>query len=77
MPHRFKPVRACICYPHSFQTLLRMARQYQWQTVEEITEAVQCGSGCGSCRPYLKRMLETGETAFEVLPASPPAKSHR
>jgi bacterioferritin-associated ferredoxin len=23
-----------------------------------------CGTQCGLCRPYLRRMLRTGETAF-------------
>lgn len=66
-----KPVRACLCYPHTFAELKEMAAVQGWKTVEEITEAVGCGSGCGLCRPYLRKMLETGETAFAVLPFSP------
>ena len=62
-----KPVRACLCYPHSFAELKRLAEQNQWQTVADITAAVGCGSGCGLCRPYLTRMLETGETEFDIL----------
>lgn len=62
-----KPVRACLCYPHSFAELKQMAEQHHWQTVADITAAVGCGSGCGLCRPYLARMLETGETEFDIL----------
>ncbi len=62
-----KPVRACLCYPHSFAELKRLAEQNHWQTVADITAAVGCGSGCGLCRLYLARMLETGETEFDIL----------
>ena len=63
-----KPVRACLCYPHTFAELKNLAEQNHWQAVADITAAVGCGSGCGLCRPYLALMLETGETAFDILP---------
>jgi bacterioferritin-associated ferredoxin len=69
-----KPVRACLCYPHSFAELKGLAEQNHWQTVADITAAVGCGSGCGLCRPYLTRMLETGETAFTILRPEPDRK---
>ena len=62
-----KPVRACLCYPHTFEELKTRAAQQQWVTVREITEALGCGGGCGLCCPYLEQMLRTGETAFAVL----------
>jgi bacterioferritin-associated ferredoxin len=37
-------------------------------TVDEIAAATGCGSGCGLCRPYLQKMLETSETAFAWVP---------
>ena len=71
MPHRRKPVRACMCYPHTFVELKRLAQESGWRSVEDITTAVGCGGGCGLCRPYLREMLKTGETAFAILPAEP------
>lgn len=70
-----KPVRACLCYPHTFAELKTLAEKNQWKTVADITAAVGCGSGCGLCRPYLALMLETGETEFAILP--PPSRSER
>lgn len=61
-----EPVRACICYPHSFAEIKRLAGESGWTTVPEITETLGCGSGCGLCRPYLRKMLETGRTSFAV-----------
>lgn len=70
MPRSDKPVRACICYPHSFAELKREAARRGWTTAEEITAAKGCGGGCGMCRPYLQKMLDTGETEFEVIISS-------
>lgn len=63
-----KPVRACLCYPHTFAELKELADANGWTTIADITRAVGCGSGCGLCRPYLAKMLRTGETAFAILP---------
>ena len=60
-----------MCYPHSFAELKRLSQISGWQSVADITAAVGCGGGCGLCRPYLRKMLDTGETAFDVLPVEP------
>ena len=62
-----KPVRACLCFPHTFVELKRLAERNRWSSVQEITEAVGCGGGCSICLPYLAKMLETGETEFDIL----------
>jgi bacterioferritin-associated ferredoxin len=66
-----KPIRACICYPHTFAELKTLAQRNGWSHLEEITAALGCGSGCGLCCPYIVRMLETGEVAFAVPPLEP------
>jgi len=33
----------------------------------ELSRHTQCGDRCGLCRPYLRRMLATGETVFHHL----------
>jgi bacterioferritin-associated ferredoxin len=41
--------------------------------VDDIVRETGCGSHCGLCRPYLRQMLETGQTAFhELLPPDQP-----
>jgi len=32
----------------------------------EAQDAFGCGQGCGLCRRYVRRVLETGETRFRV-----------
>ena len=38
------------------------------ETIEEILEAYGSGGQCGLCRPYIERMLKTGETEFPLYP---------
>lgn len=50
-----------------FERLLPLALENRWNLADIIRET-ECGAGCGLCRPYIRRMLETGETVFtEIL----------
>jgi bacterioferritin-associated ferredoxin len=35
--------------------------------MDGVTKRFGCGSCCGVCRPYIERMLETGETVFHQI----------
>jgi len=35
-------------------------------SLEEASEKFGCGTKCGTCRPYITKMLLTGETAFSI-----------
>ena len=56
----------CICYDRTFAEV-RVAAVTDDLTMDEITKRFGCGSCCGVCRPYLERMLETGETVFHQI----------
>ena len=56
----------CVCRRVPFAILLPLARAEGWG-LEELAAATGCGAGCGLCRPYLRRMLITGETEFREL----------
>lgn len=61
----------CVCRRTPFVTLLPRARAHGWALVDLMRET-GCGAGCGLCRPYLRRMLATGETVFhEILTDAP------
>ena len=59
-------VAMCVCRRVPFAVLLPLARVEGWG-LEELAAATGCGAGCGLCRPYLRRMLITGETEFREL----------
>jgi len=59
-------VSRCICRNVTFAELLPRARAASW-TLDDLMRATGCGAQCGLCRPYLKRMLLTGETVFSEL----------
>jgi bacterioferritin-associated ferredoxin len=60
-------VSRCLCKATSFQELLALATASGWELADLVRET-GCGSQCGLCRPYLSRMLRTGETEFyEIL----------
>ena len=35
--------------------------------LESLMDRTGCGAQCGLCRPYLRRMLQTGETEFSEI----------
>ena len=62
-------ISRCICKATSFQELLALATASGWDLADLVRET-GAGGQCGLCRPYLSRMLRTGETEFhELLPA--------
>jgi len=59
-------VTACLCRRFPFERLLPIAREGQWDLADVMRET-GCGDQCALCRPYLRRMLETGQTTFTEL----------
>lgn len=62
-PARDVLVSRCVCMRLPFDLLLPVARERGWD-LDAIGRETGCGDRCGLCRPYLRRMLCTGETAF-------------
>ncbi|MBA3659970.1 MAG: (2Fe-2S)-binding protein [Gemmatimonadales bacterium] len=56
----------CECRRLPFDRLLPRARANDWDLAALIRET-GCGAQCGLCRPYLRRMLATGETVFHEI----------
>ena len=57
------PIRKCVCFDISFVDLKRSG----CQTVEEIVDMYGCTSGCGLCEPYIRLLLQTGQTEFAIM----------
>ena len=64
-------VDRCICRGVPFAELLPRARAAGW-TLADLIRETGCGGQCGLCRPYLRRMLATGETVFSEILTEPP-----
>ncbi len=61
-------VSQCVCKATPFSELLPRATASDWDLADLMRET-GCGAQCGLCRPYLRRMLSTGEIVFhELLP---------
>jgi len=56
----------CVCLNRRFVDLLPMARARGFD-LADLMRATGCGDQCGLCRPYLRRMLSTGETVFHQI----------
>lgn len=59
-------VTMCVCRRTPFARLLPLARAAGWG-LDDLVRQTGCGGQCGLCRPYLRRMLVTGETEFGEL----------
>ena len=59
-------VSRCICRNLPFADLLPRAKASGW-TLDDLIRETGCGGQCGLCRPYLREMLLTGQTAFHDL----------
>ena len=59
-------ITMCVCRGMPFERLLALARREGWDLASLIRET-GCGGQCGLCRPYLRRMLESGETVFRQI----------
>ncbi|PKD45029.1 (2Fe-2S)-binding protein [Rhodohalobacter barkolensis] len=58
-------VDRCICHEISFAEIKRIAREKGIKSLAEIQEKKIACTNCKLCTPYVKLVLETGETEFD------------
>ena len=61
------PIRRCVCFDTTFAEL----QLAEITSVEEASERFGCGTNCGTCVPYIQKMIDSGRTAFgldEIVP---------
>lgn len=59
-------VTRCVCFKTTFADWLRIKRANGW-TLEQCAAELQCGEGCGLCKPYLAIVEATGQTEIPVM----------
>ncbi len=57
----------CVCYEVSFETLAAVADRSGAETLEEVQREITFGHDCCRCHPYVRRMLQCGETVFSEI----------
>lgn len=68
----------CVCFRRTFVELKAIAQQTGARTLEELQEEIEFGLSCRLCNPYVRRMLQTGETKFtELIEDAPPPGDER
>lgn len=57
----------CYCYEKTFATLQSVAEETDADSIEDLQTHVTFGENCQLCHPYVRRMLETGQTVFHEV----------
>jgi bacterioferritin-associated ferredoxin len=57
----------CYCYQQTFEKLKQVSEATGAASVEALQTHVTFGENCQLCHPYVRRMLETGETVFHEV----------
>lgn len=69
----------CYCFDETFANLKSVANHVDADSIRELQQHVTFGENCQLCHPYVRRMLNTGQTVFhnvlEENPSTPDADS--
>jgi len=57
----------CVCFDVQFAELKTIAETHAVDSVEGLQAHADFGHNCTLCRPYVRRMLATGETVFHEI----------
>jgi bacterioferritin-associated ferredoxin len=57
----------CICFNVKFSEVKKIMDENHFTTIEEVQNIVDVSKNCKLCRPYLKKMIKTGETEFNYI----------
>lgn len=59
-------VNRCVCHEITFARLIDMARRDD-MTLADLQKATGCGTGCGTCVPYIEIALKSGIADLPIL----------
>lgn len=57
----------CICFNTKFSEIKSIMEENNFTTIEEVQKLIDVSKNCLLCRPYIKKMIETGETEFNYI----------
>lgn len=60
-------VTKCICFDMTFEEMKKIMYENNINSLVELKKIKTVASNCKLCIPYINKMIETGETKFEVI----------
>jgi len=60
----------CLCFHVTKRKVMQFIRVNQPQVPSQLSECFGAGTGCGWCRPFLKRLMEQPDIDSDLLPDS-------
>ena len=57
----------CLCFHVTKRKVMQYIRVNQPTVPSQLSECYGAGTGCGWCRPFLKRLMEQPDTDTEIL----------
>jgi bacterioferritin-associated ferredoxin len=57
----------CYCYEKTFAALKAVAEETGADSIDDLQAHVTFGENCQLCHPYVRRMLDTGQTVFHEV----------
>lgn len=71
------PVDRCVCHQIAFSSLIPLIESLRADGAvdeaaifKQLTKDTNCATGCSMCRPYIRRVIQTGQTRFSALSSS-------
>ncbi len=61
----------CICHGTTFARLRKISESEKLFSIEKLQRRATFAENCRRCVPYIKLMLETGQTEFDLLDEEP------
>ena len=58
----------CLCFHVTRRKVVQFIRVEKPSTASQLSECYGAGTGCGWCRPFLKRLLEEADPDAAELP---------
>ena len=57
----------CVCFNVTFAEIRDFAASRVGTTEADVQDRFGCGEKCGTCVPYVRRTIRTGQTVFHQL----------
>ena len=66
----------CVCFEVPFTEMKQWADARPGCAFADVQERFRCGTGCGLCAPYVRRMLRTGKCTFHQIVTDQIGRAH-